>query len=73
MENFTPISALIGGVLQKKNVSSRILFSAHGLPRKIVDSGDPYQWQAEQTAAAVIQAIGGYQDWTICYQRITSN
>lgn len=32
----------------------RILFSAHGLPQKVVDAGDPYQWQVEQTAAAII-------------------
>ena len=28
-------------------VEWRILFSAHGLPEKIVDAGDPYQWQVE--------------------------
>lgn len=27
----------------------RILFSAHGLPVKVVEDGDPYQWQVEQT------------------------
>lgn len=47
----------------------RVLFSAHGLPKKIVDGGDPYQWQVEQTAAAVVQALGQENlDWRICYQ-----
>jgi len=27
----------------------RVLFSAHGLPEKVVKDGDPYQWQVEQT------------------------
>ena len=27
----------------------RVLFSAHGLPEKVVQDGDPYQWQVEQT------------------------
>ena len=47
----------------------RILFSAHGLPKRIVESGDPYKWQIEQTAAAIVQrlAIAGL-DWTVCYQ-----
>ena len=27
----------------------RVLFSAHGLPKRIVDAGDPYRWQVEQT------------------------
>jgi ferrochelatase len=46
-----------------------VLFSAHGLPKKFIDRGDPYQWQVEQTAAAVVAALGETAlDWTICYQ-----
>lgn len=52
---------------------ARILFSAHGLPQKVVDGGDPYQWQVEQTAAAVIAALQerlGHEtiDHVVCYQ-----
>lgn len=47
----------------------RVLFSAHGLPKKIVDQGDPYQWQVEQSAAAVVRRLGEVNlDWQICYQ-----
>ncbi|HEY3812148.1 MAG TPA: ferrochelatase [Caulobacteraceae bacterium] len=46
----------------------RLLFSAHGLPQKIVDAGDPYQAQVEATAAAVAARLGGGWDWTVCYQ-----
>jgi len=47
----------------------RLLFSAHGLPKKIVEGGDPYQWQVEQSAAAVAEALGAAElDWVICYQ-----
>jgi ferrochelatase len=47
----------------------RVLFSAHGLPKKIVERGDPYQWQVEGTAAAVVEALGQEGlDWRICYQ-----
>lgn len=47
----------------------RVLFSAHGLPKKVVAAGDPYQWQVEQTAAAVVDkmALPGL-DWQVCYQ-----
>ncbi len=45
----------------------RVLFSAHGLPEKIIKAGDPYQSQVEQTAAAIADKIGGL-DWTVCYQ-----
>jgi protoporphyrin/coproporphyrin ferrochelatase len=46
----------------------RLLFSAHGLPEKIIDQGDPYQSQIEATAAAVAARLGPSWDWQICYQ-----
>ncbi len=48
---------------------SRVLFSAHGLPETIIRRGDPYQWQVEQTAEAIVDDIGRSNlDWTVCYQ-----
>jgi protoporphyrin/coproporphyrin ferrochelatase len=47
----------------------RILFSAHGLPEAIVRAGDPYQYQIEQTVAALLAAWRRNDlDWKICYQ-----
>jgi len=47
----------------------RVLFSAHGLPEKIVKAGDPYQFQCERTAAALVSALGIEKlDWVLCYQ-----
>ena len=47
----------------------RILFSAHGLPKKVIGRGDPYQWQVERTAAAIVAALAGAApDWVVCYQ-----
>src|SRR5207248_1557734 len=45
----------------------RVLFSAHGLPEKIIKAGDPYQGQVEQTAAAIGKHLGAV-DWSVCYQ-----
>ncbi len=47
----------------------RILFSAHGLPETIIERGDPYQSQMEETVAAVVKQldIPGL-DHAICYQ-----
>lgn len=48
---------------------TRVLFSAHGLPEKIVKAGDPYQWQCERTAEALAAALGiANLDWVSCYQ-----
>ena len=57
----------------------RVLFSAHGLPKKIVARGDPYQWQVERCAEAVVEALAMPKldwpeldwpglDWVVCYQ-----
>ncbi len=51
------------------NIPLRVLFSAHGLPEKIVQAGDPYQAQIEQTSAAVLAAWQQPDlDWVVCYQ-----
>ncbi len=47
----------------------RVLFSAHGLPESIVQQGDPYQWQCEQSAQKIADELGIEDlDWEICYQ-----
>ena len=50
----------------------RILFSAHGIPEKLVTGkGDPYQEQVEMTVAAVmarLEAERGPLDHALCYQ-----
>ncbi|SCA56345.1 Ferrochelatase [Candidatus Terasakiella magnetica] len=47
----------------------RILFSAHGLPKKIIEKGDPYQWQVEQSALAVVEKLNMPNlDWWVTYQ-----
>lgn len=46
----------------------RVLFSAHGLPQRVVDGGDPYQAQIEATAAAIAARLPELADWQVCYQ-----
>ncbi len=49
--------------------SLRILFSAHGLPQKTVDRGDPYAWQVSEMADAVIAELGEPDlDFVVCFQ-----
>jgi len=54
--------------MQSCGKNYRILFSAHGLPQKIIDQGDPYQLQVEETVGAILSAIGERVDYQICYQ-----
>ena len=46
-----------------------MLFSAHGLPEKIVKAGDPYPEQCARTAEAIAKSLSlNASDWTLCYQ-----
>lgn len=51
----------------KQHGKPRILFSAHGLPEKVIDKGDPYQWQVERTVSSIIRNFGP-ADHVICFQ-----
>lgn len=49
----------------------RLLFSAHGLPERVIEKGDPYQWQVERTCAAIAERLATHWpglDWSVCYQ-----
>ena len=53
----------------KPGVDYRLLLSAHGLPERTVTKGDPYRWQVEKTAQAIVDRLGITSlDWSICYQ-----
>ena len=64
-------SGLLQGQIDtlKNEQKYRVLFSAHGLPKKIVDRGDPYQWQVERSAEAIAKVANLTDEaWTVCYQ-----
>ncbi|MBX9746836.1 MAG: ferrochelatase [Hyphomonadaceae bacterium] len=46
----------------------RVLFSAHGLPQRVIDAGDPYQWQVEQSVDAVRRLLPADWEVRVCYQ-----
>jgi protoporphyrin/coproporphyrin ferrochelatase len=48
----------------------RVVFTAHSLPMRIIDSGDPYPDELRSTAEAVAAEIGlsEVDDWTIGWQ-----
>jgi ferrochelatase len=62
---------LIREALRKEGLPGRrrLLFSAHGLPEKIIARGDPYVWQVQQTVSAVVETLESTGlDCVICYQ-----
>lgn len=59
----------IRAALAQAPKNTRLLFSAHGLPKKTILAGDPYQWQCEETARRIVETLAMPElDWEICYQ-----
>ncbi len=67
---------LIYQKIQSFEISSlpdiRFLFSAHGLPEKIIEKGDPYQFQIERTCSEIVTYLSDHYEleieFVICYQ-----
>jgi ferrochelatase len=65
----TAAAAKIRAVLPDAGPGWRLLLSAHGLPRRIVERGDPYQRQVERTAAAILRELAMPElEPVVCYQ-----
>jgi ferrochelatase len=54
---------------RKEGLAYRVLFSAHGLPKRTILRGDPYQWQVERSVDSIVGALGEENlDWRVTYQ-----
>jgi ferrochelatase len=64
------IEFLCGAVVQAlatMPTATRVVFTAHSLPRRILDAGDPYPDELGATAAAVAGRLG-LGDWSVGWQ-----
>ena len=69
------VANLVADALPKADGGApiRLLFSAHGLPERIIKGGDPYQWQVQVTVEAVMGELERRSDLPpfepiLCYQ-----
>ena len=54
---------------QSAGRSEHLLLSFHGLPKRYIANGDPYEEQCEITAALLVDQLGlEAKDWTLSYQ-----
>ena len=61
--------ALADAAARAPGTAPAVIFSAHGLPQKIVDKGDPYVAQVRATVAAVVAQLGLPDgQWQIAFQ-----
>jgi ferrochelatase len=65
----TETQKAIAAAKAKSTAPVLVVFSAHGLPKKIVDRGDPYVAQVAATVHAVVDRLGLDQDeWVTAFQ-----
>lgn len=66
------VEAGLGRFPEERRRQVKVVFTAHSLPRRIVEAGDPYDDQLRATAEAVAdraaERVGRPLDWTFCYQ-----
>lgn len=64
------VAALTAEKLENCDISNtKVMFSAHGLPKKVIEGGDPYQKQVERSVAAVVKKLNlDGLDHITCYQ-----
>jgi protoporphyrin/coproporphyrin ferrochelatase len=51
-----------------RGTEAHVVFTAHSLPARILDEGDPYQRQLVETARLVADRAGLGEDWSFSYQ-----
>jgi ferrochelatase len=56
--------------LSSMPTNTKVLFTAHSLPQRIIDAGDPYPDELRSTAEAVAGAAGldSWSSWSIAWQ-----
>lgn len=56
--------------LEQMPPDTQVLFTAHSLPQRIIDAGDPYPGELQATAAAVAERVGlaPWSGWAIAWQ-----
>ena len=50
-----------------RGTDAHVVFTAHSLPARILEEGDPYRYQLLETARLVAEQ-GGVEDWTFSFQ-----
>jgi len=60
----------VGAMREQTDGRIRVLFTAHSLPQRIIDGGDPYPEELRATAEAVAARVGLVEgaDWQIAWQ-----
>ena len=61
------VQAALAELPEERRASVPVMFTAHSLPARILQMGDPYSKQIEETGAAVMESIG-HDKWFTAWQ-----
>ena len=71
-ENPAYIDAMAASIMEARKANGaaqKLVYSFHGIPKRYVDNGDPYQRQCELTAHAISERLGlADDDWILLFQ-----
>ncbi len=62
------IASSIRNFQSRHGKAGKLLFSMHGIPRRLVDAGDPYEEQCLQSVSSVAEVLKQQEDCQITYQ-----
>ena len=63
------VAASIRAYRDQHGIADKIIFSMHGLPKRLVEKGDPYEDQCRQSIELIVAALGLDQnEWMLTYQ-----
>lgn len=62
------IREVLAGIAEERRPHAHVLFSAHGLPQKVVDRGDPYLAQVQASVRGVMERLGSPNPYGLSFQ-----
>ena len=65
------ITSAIQALPQEYRNNFDLVFSAHSLPMKFIERGDPYEKQTRETIELILKKLGSVPSWHVCYQSKT--
>jgi ferrochelatase len=61
------VQEALAGLAEEARARVRMVFTAHSLPERVLDEGDPYPGEVERTAAGVAKRLA-LTTWDVAYQ-----
>ena len=67
----TALADMLAEALKQAPSDTPVIFSAHSLPQRMIEQGDPYVDQLTATAEKVAERLG-LTDWSLAYQSVSA-